>query len=618
MPRRFRVLLAVIVCCVASLVSSCPESCVCKWKNGKQTVECSDRGLLVVPEGMDTGTQVLEFAGNNLRHLPDEKFSKMELINLQRIYLSRCQITTIDEHTFKGLTNLVELDLSENGLEIVPSAAFSDCLSLMRLSLSANPIRILKRDGFNKLRYLSTLEMSRCELEEVEDGAFDGLKSLEWLRLDGNKLKTIPDGFPVGVKGVELQGNPWECDCHLLEFRGWLESFSVPHSVQPVCSGPSKLALRPLKSIPPKELACLPDVSPTTFYLEIGEGKNVSLLCQINAVPEAHVSWRFHDQILQNDSMVSPGTRLIYYVEEGGEDKKSELFIYNTNREDNGTFICSAENAAGIVQSNYTIRIVLKEEPDYEVVVLPFEFILIILSATGISFLIICVALILSIVKCQAAKRKAKESSNLIISNSTKDSFFQDSVDEYSDISKESSNVTLMDRQQALIYSNEMNPSVMIPINNPPLLSCYQLEQNPDLINDTGRRREGGDGQDETECDFLEKGCNYRLTADVHLNPVGLLNTSAPLFPSCYRTLPYARASPNSAPSQSRDAELLAYGHFTPSVRHTADGYPARHEEFETPFCVGSPQLKCKDVKSVGAQTQTDLSPDSIEATDQQ
>lgn len=152
--------------------SGCPDSCICKWKNGKQTVECVNKDLLIIPDGMDSGTQVLEFSGNNLHVLQREKFLKMDLINLQRIYLSKCRIANIDDRTFKGLTNLIELDLSGNLLEFIPSDAFADCPSLMKLTLSSNPVKSIKRMAFYQLGYLNTLEISFCDITKVEIGTY--------------------------------------------------------------------------------------------------------------------------------------------------------------------------------------------------------------------------------------------------------------------------------------------------------------------------------------------------------------------------------------------------------------------------------------------------------------
>ena len=43
----------------------CPEACSCKWKGGKETVECVNASLVAVPS-MDADTQVLHLGSNNL------------------------------------------------------------------------------------------------------------------------------------------------------------------------------------------------------------------------------------------------------------------------------------------------------------------------------------------------------------------------------------------------------------------------------------------------------------------------------------------------------------------------------------------------------------------------
>ncbi|KAJ8928912.1 hypothetical protein NQ314_018458 [Rhamnusium bicolor] len=567
--------ITVVVFFLISLCNGCPFPCICKWKNGKQTVECINKDLVVIPEGMDSGTQVLEFSGNNLRTLHQEKFLKLDLINLQRIYMSRCRISIIDDRTFKGLSNLVELDLSDNLLDVVPSAAFLECPSLMRLTLSLNPIKTLERAAFNHMSFLNTLELSNCAISKVDEGAFQGLYSLEWLHLDGNKMSSFGASrhLPAGLKGVQLQENPWECNCHILELHTWLLSFGFPHSVEPVCKGPRRLSGRVIKSLLTKDLACLPEIAPTTFYVEIEQGKNVSLVCQLHAVPEATVTWYFEGQLLQNDTFVAPGVRLLYYIEKGTVEKRSELFIYNANTEDNGTFICNAENPAGISHANYTVRVILKHELSIETNEIPLEFVLMVATAAAVSVLLLLFVAILSVIKCHRSSRlkKKRDNSKVALRNSTKDNLLEESTDDSQHL-KESGNIKLVNHEEGLmLYSSHPNKELLKSLSplatanqlrSPTSLKCYQ-EQNPDLINGTesiGRR-----GCDilienhqlvpkntqynlQTIKEFQENDCNLcALPADVRLNPVGLLTTgdsrSQAFSGNCYRTLPYNRSN---------------------------------------------------------------------------
>ena len=82
-------------------------------------------------------------------------------------------------------------------------------------------------------------------------------------------------------RDLTLHQNRWHCDCHLLALHNWLQNFTVPNSVEPRCHSPPRLISEPIKSLSPQEFACIPKVSPTSMYLEVIEGKNMSLVCSI-------------------------------------------------------------------------------------------------------------------------------------------------------------------------------------------------------------------------------------------------------------------------------------------------------------------------------------------------
>ncbi|XP_050094550.1 uncharacterized protein LOC126577155 [Anopheles aquasalis] len=386
-------------------VDGCPaEVCVCKWKGGKQTVECGGRALNRLPDGMDPGTQVLNFSSNGLTILQSERFKRMDLINLQKIYLARNQLVKIHDRAFRGLTNLVELDLSDNMLSEVPSETFADYSALMRLSLSGNPIRALRTSGFKHLSYLTTLELSNCQIELVEDEAFIGMDNLEWLRLDGNRITTIRGAhvLPASLHGINLQSNRWHCDCQLTDIHTWLNRFNVPQREEIKCTSPPRLAGESVKTLPLDDLACLPIITPETSYREIAEGRNISLDCRISATPEPSIAWLFQGQVLLNESLLVPNLHLYYYIDDVDGEKHSELFIYNINVEDNGTYSCVAENSAGRVQTNYTLHVIVKEEPVVEQVTFSEEYFLVIVGASAaIGFLLF---LILCVIVCRCAR----------------------------------------------------------------------------------------------------------------------------------------------------------------------------------------------------------------------
>ncbi|XP_039283696.1 leucine-rich repeat-containing protein 24 [Nilaparvata lugens] len=493
-----------------SAVHGCPLSCICKWKGGKQSVECVNKGLITIPDGMDQGTQVLDFSGNNLQHLPRERFQRMGLINLQKIFLPKCKISQIDDRSFKGLTNLVELDLSENLIATIPTETFFDYPSLMRLMLNGNSIKEIKSGAFQPLSFLTNLDLNNCRIEKIEDGSFVGLESLEWLKLDNNNIARIEGNqiLPETLHGIDLHHNPWLCDCKLLDLRAWLLNFNTPQTIEPKCVGPNRLKGYPVRTVEIDDLACLPDVTPTTLYLEIAEGKNISLLCRVSATPEAKVSWWFQGNILQNDSVVAPGLHLYYFIEEGTTEKRSELFIFNTNIEDNGTFVCVAENPAGRAQSNYTIRIVLKEEPVVGLAVFPYEYVIIISAAVSVLALLMAVTIALCLIRCRRRRRRRrkKERSKQVALDTPQQYSKAPSCREGGEHitrlgpstvnaipAKVNGSVVMAERQphEMLLYATGGGGMVVVPNNTctaygspTSSLRSYPLEQNPDLLND--------------------------------------------------------------------------------------------------------------------------------------
>lgn len=473
-------------------VIACPTQCICKWKNGKRYVECIEKDLKQIPNSLDSETQVLEFSGNDLQVLQKETFLKLGLLDLQKIFVPRCRIHKVDNHAFKGLANLVELDLSFNYLTIIPSSNFVYFPSLMRLSLNNNPITTVKTHCFQHLSYLNTLELSDCKIDHIENEAFSGLHHIEWLRLDGNKLSTIQGDniLPDTLRGIELHNNNWNCDCYLKDLHGWLLNFNMPHAVEPLCSTPSKLQNRRITSINNIELACLPELSPTSVYLETKEGHNITLECQVKAIPEAKVSWWFQGQHLQNNSVIAPGFRILYFLEEGTIDKKSELYIWNINNIDNGTYTCIAENSAGKSQANYTIRIIVREEPVIIVVTFPQKHVIIII--TGVFLIIVLVLSIISVAllkfKADTKSRKKTESSKDVALRNRNIPTVRENIGHHFESQPKSNGSLIINAQthHVLHYTVQSNRDFdgvtdMYQVSN---MKNY-CERNPDLINDT-------------------------------------------------------------------------------------------------------------------------------------
>ncbi|ENN79810.1 hypothetical protein YQE_03751, partial [Dendroctonus ponderosae] len=359
---QFRIV-CLVWCVLPGLVlsESCPSLCACKWKNGKRTVECMERGLIKIPENADPETQVLDLSVNNFQILPKEIFFRSGLVNLQRVYLRSCRLGQIDNEAFKGVTNLIELDLSSNLLTSIPSETFQDTPFLRELLISNNPIQKIDAGAFRNLRGLVKLDISNCEIKMVAPRAFEGIEGLESLKINNNHLSELRPHtveFLRKLHGVELHNNPWFCDCRLRVIKEWLIENNIPYPISPKCSGgPERLIKKSFAEIHVDDLACKPEILPVSRYIEATAGENATISCRANAVPPAHMKWYWNGKLLMNNSLFGNHQRINIF-EVGKQEKKSILVINDVQEVDFIEFYCVAENRAGSSETNFTLRVV--------------------------------------------------------------------------------------------------------------------------------------------------------------------------------------------------------------------------------------------------------------------
>ena len=119
---------SVCKCAGGEAANTCPRKCQCIWRDSKITVDCSNQTLASIPTTVERNTQVLNVSGNDIPTFGRAHFSRLGLINLQRVACAKCNLGSVDPKAFLGLTNLVELDLSNNILTEVSSFEFLSAL----------------------------------------------------------------------------------------------------------------------------------------------------------------------------------------------------------------------------------------------------------------------------------------------------------------------------------------------------------------------------------------------------------------------------------------------------------------------------------------------------------
>ncbi|KAG5679175.1 hypothetical protein PVAND_008765 [Polypedilum vanderplanki] len=343
--------------------STCPTVCTCKWKGGKQTVECLDRQLINIPENIDPSTQVLDMSGSNLQILTGETFKRAELLNLQKLYLRNCRLGQIDDKAFDGLTNLIELDLSHNLLTSVPAATFQYITSLRDLTLASNPIQKIESNAFNNVLSLTKLDLSHCELQSISASAFERLDSLHSLKLNGNKLSELRAKTVETLSKlhwVELHDNPWLCDCRLRATKLWLTENNIPYPMAPICSGgPERVIDKSFAELHVDDFACKPEMLPVRRHVEAISGENATIICRTGAVPAAQITWYWNGRLLNNNSAFSSYQKVHIY-EDGNFEKRSRLVLTNAQDADSSEFYCVAENRAGNAEANFTLHVSMR------------------------------------------------------------------------------------------------------------------------------------------------------------------------------------------------------------------------------------------------------------------
>jgi hypothetical protein len=343
--------------------SSCPTVCICKWKGGKQTVECLDRQLINIPENIDPSTQVLDMSGSNLQILTGETFQRAELLNLQKLFLRNCRLGQIDDRAFEGLTNLIELDLSHNLLTSVPAATFQYITSLRDLTLASNPIQKIESHAFNNVPSLTKLDVSHCELQSISASAFESLDALHSLKLNGNKLSELRSKTVDTLSKlhwVELHDNPWLCDCRLRTTKLWLTENNIPYPMPPVCSGgPERVIDKSFAELHVDDFACKPEMLPMRRHIEAVSGENATIVCRTGAVPAAVITWYWNGRLLNNNSAFSSYQKVHIY-EDGNFEKRSRLVLTNAQDADSSEFYCVAENRAGNAEANFTLHVSMR------------------------------------------------------------------------------------------------------------------------------------------------------------------------------------------------------------------------------------------------------------------
>ncbi|KAH9636233.1 hypothetical protein HF086_009429 [Spodoptera exigua] len=178
--------------------------------------------------GLTDKIKTLSISGINLNKVPDNFF--VDAYDLRKLIISKNNISQIFEIPF----TLEYLDLSDNPITEIFGEDFTDLVALKVLKLNNLQIQSVPESAFQHLPALKTLEIERNRnLTSFSKLAFgrevlvdaDNF-GLERLSLKGSRLSQLDEDLltPFGVlTELDLQGNPWKCDCQIV----WLKQLQI-------------------------------------------------------------------------------------------------------------------------------------------------------------------------------------------------------------------------------------------------------------------------------------------------------------------------------------------------------------------------------------------------------
>ncbi|KAL4716538.1 hypothetical protein ACJJTC_010202 [Scirpophaga incertulas] len=161
-------------------------------------VDCSDKGLTELPDGIDKNVQVLVLSNNEFTSFPYqlEQFTKLQVLDF-----SNNQLSTPLPFFLGQLENLSTLILSGNNYDVWLQ---SNLPKLKKLDLSKNKINKIDDNAFNAMPQLNILNLAENRIHELTPKLFFGAKNLEELDLCRNYFSKFPRFHSNSLKSLHL------------------------------------------------------------------------------------------------------------------------------------------------------------------------------------------------------------------------------------------------------------------------------------------------------------------------------------------------------------------------------------------------------------------------------
>ncbi|XP_018566482.1 leucine-rich repeat-containing protein 24 [Anoplophora glabripennis] len=331
------------------------KKCECRWVSGKKTAFCSNKNLNEIPKDLPSSVREIDFSNNSLYSLGSYEFANANLRNIHKLKFQNCSIEIVNESAFNGLGVLIELDLSRNRIGVLSKDVFRDNIKLRILILSYNKIRVLDDGLLHNMTYLQKVLLNNNNIEAITPTTFQNLPVLNHIDLAFNRIQRITfdlKEYVVKLMSLNVEGNPWICDCNLQAFRqSTLKSNLITNPTE--CESPTKMKGRMWQDS--MVFACIPEIIYPKPLAQIeATYSNITLTCKVKGDPIPDVDWVNNGHIIERDPRKSKQKYITFKNTTDGYTWNN-LTITNVNYRDRGEYKCIAKNPGGEDETNITL-----------------------------------------------------------------------------------------------------------------------------------------------------------------------------------------------------------------------------------------------------------------------
>ncbi|XP_019623577.1 PREDICTED: chondroadherin-like [Branchiostoma belcheri] len=390
-----------------------------------------------------TSLEMLDLAHNDISTINSQAFSHLSSLTIMWLYGN--QITVLRADMFMGLENLREFYISSNPINDIQAGTFESTPKLRSLNLSNNKLTVLRADMFTGLGNLEILQFQGNDITDIQAGTFNPTSQLTFLRLSYNKLTTLRSDMFTGlgkldptpnvgdlrlsdntvvtfpfedlsniqtisrltlhnnqmttlpsvaydvlssISTVNIDNNPWQCDCRMVEFKlKMIEPSSFDKQI--TCSHPGNFSGQNLVGINPEDLMIdcqKPNI--TRFervenYLLL-HGQTVRLFCEATGIPTPEITFILPSGLEFNATVLSAGRVTVW--------ENGTIIVTGVTAADSGRYACIATNSAGSTLAYFSTDVVYFEtSPTFS---LPILILYLIAAVAGT---LVIVAIVLTI-----------------------------------------------------------------------------------------------------------------------------------------------------------------------------------------------------------------------------